>query len=402
MKLASLPILLPTVLFVLAISCSSKETNVNENPETIENADTSLKTKDAFPALKFDKPVEMRQIPGDSSRFFVIEQEGVIRVFQNNASVKSSNVFLDIKNKIKSGGERGLLGLAFHPDFKNNGYFFVNYTAGSPLKTVIARYKASMPTAESADPSSEAVLFTFNQPYDNHNGGSIHFGKDGLLYIATGDGGSGGDPQNNAQNRKSHLGKILRVDVNATGKGNYGIPADNPYATAGSDNFLPEIYAYGLRNPWRISFDMENDRLFAGDVGQNEREEIDIITKGGNYGWRIKEGLDCYESSSNCNAAGLIEPIFDYSQSKGDRSITGGYVYRGKQVPSLAGKYIYGDYVSGRIWALELDGDKRKSNTLLFENKGAISSFAQDLSGEVYYLNYGEGKIMKLVNGNLN
>jgi glucose/arabinose dehydrogenase len=390
------------MLFVLAIACSSKETDVNDNPEVIENADTSLAVKDIFPALSFDKPVEMKQAPGDSSRFFVIEQEGVIRVFQNNASVKSSNVFLDIKSKVKSGGERGLLGLAFHPDFKTNGYFFVNYTSGTPLKTNIARYKAASASAQSADPASEAVLFTFNQPYDNHNGGSIQFGKDGLLYIATGDGGSGGDPQNNAQNRKSFLGKILRVDVNGTTKGNYGIPADNPYPAGNKEEFLPEIYAYGLRNPWRISFDMENDRLFAGDVGQNEREEIDIITKGGNYGWRIKEGIDCYKNSSDCNAEGLIGPVHDYSQSKGDRSITGGYVYRGSQVKSLAGKYIYGDYVSGRIWALEMEADKRKLNTLLFENKGAISSFAQDLNGEVYYLNYGEGKIMKLVNGNLN
>jgi glucose/arabinose dehydrogenase len=192
----------------------------------------------------------------------------------------------------------------------------------------------------------------------------------------------------------------LRVDVNGTGKGNYGIPADNPYATS-TEQFLPEIYAYGLRNPWRIAFDKETGLLFAGDVGQNEREEIDIITKGGNYGWRVKEGIDCY-NSANCDQAGLIEPIHDYTQSNGDRSITGGYVYRGTSVKSLVGKYIYGDYVSGRIWALELDGDKKKSNSLLMENKGSISSFGQDLSGEVYYLNLGNGKIMKLVNGNLN
>ncbi|MCF0043283.1 PQQ-dependent sugar dehydrogenase [Dyadobacter fanqingshengii] len=401
MTLNALPIFFLLTIGFASVSCS-KDKDMEDDPGTIANSDTTIKTKDAFPGLTFTNPVEMKQIPGDSSRFFVVEQAGVIRVFQNNAAATTSTVFLDIQNKVQDGGERGLLGLAFHPDFKTNGYFYVNYTAGSPLKTVIARYKAASPAAERADPSSEAVLFTFNQPYDNHNGGSLQFGKDSFLYIATGDGGSGGDPQNNAQNRKSMLGKILRVDVDGTSKGNYGIPSDNPYPVGNNDGFLPEIYAYGLRNPWRISFDMDNDRLFAGDVGQNKREEIDLITKGGNYGWRLKEGVDCYDPASNCNAAGLIEPIHDYNQNNGDRSITGGYVYRGNAIKSLEGKYIYGDFASGRIWALELDGDQKKSNAILFENKGAVSSFAQDISGEVYYLNYGEGKIMKLVNGNLN
>jgi glucose/arabinose dehydrogenase len=379
----------------LLFACSSKEPDTQEVPEIPKGG---IKSLDAFPALKFNLPVELVQAPGDSSRFYVIEQEGTIRTFANTTSVASSSVFLDIKNKVTSGGERGLLGLAFHPDYKTNGFFFVNYTNGNPLKTTIARYKAN-PATNQADPASETVLFTFNQPYSNHNGGSIQFGKDGLLYIATGDGGSGGDPENNAQNLKSYLGKILRVDVNGTAKGNYGIPADNPFATNTQGN-LTEIYAYGLRNPWRISFDMENTRLFAGDVGQDEREEIDIITKGGNYGWRLKEGVDCYNPGSNCNREGLVEPIHDYSQSNGDKSITGGYVYRGKSIPALVGKYIYGDYVSGRIWALELNGDTKKENTLLLEKQGFISSFGQDINGEVYFLNYSDGKVMKLVNAN--
>ncbi|KQS31401.1 sorbosone dehydrogenase family protein [Dyadobacter sp. Leaf189] len=383
------------LIATLLLACSSKDPDKEEVPEIPKGGITSA---DAFPALKFNLPVELAQAPGDSSRFYVIEQEGTIRTFASTASVASSSAFLDIKNKVTSGGERGLLGLAFHPDYKTNGFLFVNYTNGNPLKTTIARYKAN-PATNQADPASEVVLFTFNQPYSNHNGGSMHFGKDGLLYIATGDGGSGGDPENNAQNLKSHLGKILRVDVNGTTKGNYGIPADNPFATNTEGN-LPEIYAYGLRNPWRISFDMENNRLFAGDVGQNEREEIDIITKGGNYGWRLKEGVDCYNPASNCGREGLVEPIHDYSQSNGDKSITGGYVYRGKAVPSLIGKYIYGDYVSGRIWALEMDGNAKKENTLILENQGSISSFGQDVNGEVYFLNYSDGKVMKLVNAN--
>lgn len=396
MKVSSYSLLVPLILILAALACSSDDPKSPEEPQEPEN---TVGAREAFPSLTFNMPVDLQQVPGDSSRFFIVEKEGIIKVFSNAANVTNSTIFLDIKSKVTSGGERGLLGLAFHPDFKNNGYFFVNYTSGNPLKTVIARYKAS--SANSADTGSEAVLFTFNQPYDNHNGGSLQFGKDGYLYIATGDGGSGGDPQNNAQNLRSHLGKILRVDVNATDKSNYGIPADNPFV-AGTAGNLPEIYAFGLRNPWRISFDRADDRLFAGDVGQNEREEIDIITKGGNYGWRIKEGVDCYNPSSNCNRSGLIEPIHDYSQGNGDRSITGGYVYRGSAIPALAGRYIYGDYVSGRIWALETEGNSKKSNTLLMENMGSISSFGQDNSGEVYYLNYSNGKVMKLVNGNLN
>lgn len=380
-------------LALLILACSSKDPEIPEVPDIPADGITSAA---AFPALKFSSPVDLVQAPGDSSRFYVVEQQGTIRTFENAANVSSAPAFLDITRKVTSGGERGLLGLAFHPQYKSNGFLFVNYTTSNPLKTVIARYKAN-PATNQADPASEVVLFTFNQPYSNHNGGSLQFGKDGFLYIATGDGGSGGDPQNYAQNLQSHLGKILRVDVDATTKGNYGIPADNPFISNGQAA-LPEIYAYGLRNPWRISFDMENARLFAGDVGQNEREEIDLIVKGGNYGWRLKEGTKCYNPASNCAGENLIEPIHDYVQGNGDRSITGGYVYRGKAIPSLAGKYIYGDYVSGRIWALEMTGDTKKENTLLLENQGSISSFGQDLNGEVYFLNHSDGKVMKLVN----
>jgi glucose/arabinose dehydrogenase len=388
------------LLFIIltAAACSSSE---KDSPQTPQEPEAAISAADAFPSLKFSLPVDIRQAPGDTGRFFVVEQAGTIRVFENTKSAQTSGIFLDIKIKVQAGGERGLLGLAFHPDFQNNGYFFVNYTAPNPLRTVIARYKATTAASNQADPQSEVLLLTFNQPYENHNGGAIQFGQDGLLYIATGDGGSGGDPQNNAQNLKSYLGKILRVNVDATDKRNYGIPSDNPYA-ANNEGFLPEIYASGLRNPWRISFDTGTGRLFVGDVGQNKREEIDIITKGGNYGWRLKEGIDCYNPSSNCNAAGLIGPIHDYSQENGDRSITGGYVYRGKALPELAGKYVYGDYVSGRIWALEMDGDNKKDNSVLLEKQGNISSFGQDAAGEIYFLNYVEGKVRKLVKGNLN
>lgn len=392
MKTSSLQLIFLSILAILQAGCTSKSN------EIIEASDNSITTVEAFPALTFTLPVDMQHADDGSNRLFVVEQQGVIKVFENSRSVSTSSVYLDIKSKVTSGGERGLLGLAFHPDYENNGYFFVNYTTGNPLKTIIARYKASQPAGNVADPATEKILLTFDQPYANHNGGSLQFGKDGFLYIATGDGGSGGDPENNAQNRKTLLGKILRIDVNGTEKGEYGIPIDNPFVK-NTEQFREEIFAYGLRNPWKISFDPGTSHLYAADVGQNEREEINLIIKGGNYGWRIKEGIECYDPSANCTTSGLIEPIHDYSQENGDKSITGGYVYASDSLPALKGKYIYGDFVSGRIWALEMDGNKKKNNMLLLENKGPISSFGLDARGEVYYLNFGEGKVMKFASG---
>ncbi|MBE9460473.1 PQQ-dependent sugar dehydrogenase [Dyadobacter subterraneus] len=376
--------------FVIGCSSSDKEvTEVDNGP------DNTIAAIDAFPALTFSSPVEIKAPADSSNRIFVVEQAGVIKVFDNNSAVSSSTTFLDIKSKVNSGGELGLLGLAFHPNFKTNGYFYVNYTKSNPLQTVIARYKVNSASGNSADASNETILLTYNQPYTNHKGGSLQFGKDGYLYISAGDGGSAGDPLNNAQNKKTFLGKILRIDVNATTKGNYGIPADNPFV-GNTEGFFEEIYAYGLRNPWKTSFDMGSDRFFAADVGQGNKEEINLITKGGNYGWKIKEGKDCYSPSSNCDATGLTEPVLDYGRADGDISITGGYVYRGSTIASLAGKYIYGDYASGRIWALELDGNTAKTNSLLMKISGTISTFGQDTRGEVYFANYASGKIMKL------
>jgi glucose/arabinose dehydrogenase len=351
---------------------------------------------EAFPELGFDMPVELTGAGDNRNRIFVVEQEGRIRVFQNARTVKTSFVFLDISDQVTSGGELGLLGLAFHPDFKTNGYFYVNYTRRGPLETVIARFKVNASNPDVADPKSETVLLTFEQPYSNHNGGKVVFGNDGFLYIATGDGGSGGDPKNMGQNRKQLLGKILRIDVNKPSPGKkYGIPADNPYA-GNKSGYREEIYAYGMRNPWRMSFDRNTGRLWAGDVGQNRFEEIDIIEKGGNYGWRILEANECYEGSG-CSRSGVIPPVWAYRQgSDTGASVTGGYVCRDKTLPALTGKYIYGDYVSGNIWALTFADKKALNNDLISRMPGGLPSFGEDDAGNLYVLNYNPGKIYRL------
>ncbi|WP_128544417.1 PQQ-dependent sugar dehydrogenase [Larkinella soli] len=390
--------LVATALFALLVStaCQSRETGPDNaqltgTPAITGPADVQL--VNAFPGLKFEQPVEFTHAGDGTNRVFLVEQEGRIRVFDNNASVKNADVYLDIRNKVAAGGEMGLLGLAFHPNFKQNGYFYVNYTKNNPRETVIARFKAT-PGQNRVDASTETVLLKFGQPYANHNGGKVAFGPDGFLYIATGDGGSGGDPQNHGQNLKSYLGKVLRIDVDKTDKGHYGIPADNPFV--GNANALPELYAYGLRNPWRMSFDTQTGQLWAGDVGQNKLEEVDIITKGGNYGWRLKEAKDCFNPGSNCDQGKLIDPIHQYPRDQGV-SITGGVVYRGKQIPALIGKYVYGDYASGRIWALSFEGDRKTDNQLLTSDAGPVSAFGEDANRELYVLDHSSGIVKRFV-----
>ncbi len=382
---------------LIAFACGSgpNDNGSTVTPGTTVPAAETIKAENAFPKLSFSQPVEFTHAGDGSIRVFVVEQAGVIRMFDNNAQTASAGTYLDIKKQVASGGEMGLLGLAFHPKFEQNGYFFVNYTKDSPRETVISRFKAASAGANTIDPSTETILFKFKQPYSNHNGGKILFGPDGFLYIATGDGGSGGDPQNNGQNTDSYLGKVLRVDVNATDKGNYGIPKDNPFASAGNGN-LPEIYAYGLRNPWRISFD-EQGRLWAGDVGQNKIEEIDIIQKGGNYGWRLKEGRSDYNSDGSKPT--VIDPIWQYTHDNGDVSVTGGVVYRGPANAGLKGKYIYADYASGRVWALTADNTPtggQATNQLLITRAGSISAFGEDAKNELYLCDHSEGRILRL------
>ncbi|MEX1275409.1 MAG: PQQ-dependent sugar dehydrogenase, partial [Bacteroidota bacterium] len=321
-------------------------------------------------------------------------QAGIIRVFENTSSASTSTIFLDIRDRLTGGGELGLLGLAFHPSYATNGYFYVNYTAPNPLRTIIARYSVSTTDPNQANKGSEQILLAYNQPYTNHNGGQVSFGSDGYLYIASGDGGSGGDPQINAQNRSSLLGKILRIDVNnPSGGRNYGIPADNPFA-GNSSGFREEIFAYGLRNPWRFSFDAGTGTLWCGDVGQGAREEIDIIENGKNYGWRTMEGSLCFNPSTGCTTAGLTLPVWEYGRAEG-YSVTGGFVYRGTRNPELTGAYIYGDYGSGRIWALRSNGVDPPSNSLIAQiSSNRLSSFGADRNNELYICSF-DGKIYR-------
>lgn len=353
-----------------------------------------LEIQPAFPNLSFQQPVDIQNAGDGSNRLFVLEQRGVILVFQNNQNTSTKKVFLDLSDKVKNGGELGLLGLAFHPDYKNNGYFFVNYTTDKPLRSVVSRFKVSADDPDKADRNSELILFKVNQPYSNHNGGQTSFGPDGYLYISFGDGGSAGDPQNNAQNNTTLLGKILRIDVDKKeGSRNYAIPSDNPFK-GNRSGFREEIYAFGLRNVWRFSFDFPTKQLWAADVGQNLWEEINLIVKGGNYGWRCYEGLHTY-NTSGCDATNYIKPIWEYGHnSDGGYSITGGFVYRGRNASELSGKYIYADYVSGNIWALELQGSNVK-NSLLFKEAHSVSTFGIDENKELYFANYSSGRIYK-------
>jgi glucose/arabinose dehydrogenase len=335
-------------------------------------------------ATGINTPVDLQQPRDGTSRLFVVEKAGTIRIVQNGTV--QAVPFLDITSKVDSlPGEMGLLGLAFHPGYAQNHRFFVHYDrdVNGQLQSVISEFAASTSDPGRADPSSEHILLTVNQPFTNHKGGQMAFGPDGFLYIALGDGGSEGDPQGNGQNRQTLLGKILRINVDATAPGTqYAIPADNPFLDRSG---LPEIWAYGLRNPWRFSFDRYTGRLFAGDVGGDQREEVDIIERGANYGWNIMEGSLCLNPPSGCNSTGLILPIAEYDHSEGN-AIIGGYVYAGNAIPSLQHAYVFGDLGTGKIWTLRETSTGSWNRTLLLNANAQISSFGQDEAGEVYIL----------------
>ena len=366
----------------------SSDTGVSPPPPVTTTVSYSAEV--AFPGLTFIDPLYLTALPTDPGQLLVVEQAGRIRRFANDPATSSAETFLDIRSKVNSGSEQGLLGLAFDPGFASNGFFYVYYSANPPRRSVIARY--GMSGALAADPDSEDILLEVAQPFSNHNAGMIEFGPDGFLYIGLGDGGGSGDPDNNAQDRTTLLGALLRIDP--AGGSPYGIPADNPFVGEGG-GVREEIWAFGLRNPYRFSFDRQSGQLWLADVGEASREEIDIITKGGNYGWRVFEGTMPFNSSGNSLPPGAFTPpVFEYNHSLGC-SITGGYVYRGSRLPSLQGRYIYGDYCSGRIWALAVAGGSVQSNTEI-AMVPSVSSFGEDADGELYVVSL-SGDIYRLL-----
>jgi uncharacterized protein (TIGR03437 family) len=326
---------------------------------------------------------------------FVVEQSGRIRMVKNGAVV--AQPFLDMRGRVSCCGERGLLGLAFSPRFAENGRFYINYTDPSG-NTVVSRLQVAAGNADAADVSSEQVVLRVAQPFANHNGGNLMFGPDGFLYIGLGDGGSGGDPQNNGQRNDELLGKMLRIDVES-GSATYAVPSSNPFVN--NSGTRPEIWALGLRNPWKYTFDRETGDLWIADVGQNRAEEVNVqvaSSRGGeNYGWRRMEGLQCYPSGSGCDRSGLTLPVVEYVRSEGV-SVTGGYVYRGSRYPALRGFYLYADFGSGNIWALQRTGDAWDNRRMLASGRN-ISSFGEDPSGELYVADHSGGGVFLIAAG---
>ena len=373
---------------LLSFACSADQQQ--------QSTDSSFEIVEAFPSLAFDRPVDLQSAGDKNNRLFVVEQPGRIRVFDNSPDAGQSQVFLDIQSRVRTQHpEEGLLGLAFHPRFADNGLFFVYYSVSSPRRTRLSRFAIDTDDPTTADPSSEQVILEIEQPYGNHNGGQIAFGPDGYLYIGTGDGGAANDPHDAGQDLGTLLGKILRIDIE--GDAPYTSPLDNPFA-GGSDEHRSEIYAYGLRNPWRFSFDTATGRLWVGDVGQNAFEEIDIVAKGGNYGWRTMEASICRPPTQGCGQEGLELPVWEYRHRGGGRSVTGGFVYRGAKLPDLVGAYVYADFVTGEVWRLDYNGEDRATNTLIEDTSLFVSSFGVDDQDELYICDY-RGKIYTLEPG---
>ncbi len=410
---------------LLLIGCQTKvvdgDTDVLSDTDTVANPDTDVvgpaltarpanptcvaparppsltdaTTVRVFPNLKFDAAVQVIQPPDDPTVFWVVRQNGLIVRFDNDPNVSTTTTVLDIVNLVNdSSNELGLLSIAFHPDWTNNHEIIASFntgTAGAP-RSRVSRFRSADGGA-TIDPTTEEVLLNFAQPYTNHNGGSSAFGPDGMLYLGFGDGGLAGDPLESGQDRHSLLGKILRIDLDHGAP--YAIPSDNPFAD-GVDG-APEVWAYGIRNPWRFSFDSVDGTLWLGDVGQDAVEEIDRVSRGGNYGWNTMEGDRCYDPITRCDRAGLILPVETMLHGDGHYSVTGGVVYRGTAIPSLVGKYVWGDYGSGQIWSLESDpitGAETKSE--LVSGVASVTHIGADAEGEILFLTRNQG-IRKLV-----
>jgi len=363
----------------------------------------SVSSVDAFPASPgFSSITKILQAPGDASRWFVVEQPGRVRVFDTDDPA-NPRTWINVTDRVDAGGEKGLLGMAFHPNFPRTTEVYLYYSAGrnSVHESRVVRLVLDDPDEPQA--IIEEVLLTIDQPYGNHNGGDIAFGPDRMLYVGLGDGGSGGDPDRTGQDTTKLLGSMLRIDVLGVPYPSpaYRIPPDNPFAsevrcgpTQNNASDCPEIYAWGLRNPWRWSFDSPTGRLWLGDVGQSAREEINLVERGGNYGWNCREGKAAFPPG-NCSPGGLIDPVIDYGRDEG-QSVTGGFVYRGSEIPELIGRYVFADYLTGRIWALAGDDAGGFTKELLTDTDWLISAFALDQQGELYFADRSNGRLRKL------
>ncbi len=380
MKLNAFTVL---TIFILLISCSSNNDD-SSNPPPVD-PDTTLAITIPFPNLVFNRPVDIQSPDDGTNRLFVVEKGGVIKVF-DNSPLSQVFTFLSIISSVNDQGEQGLLGLAFHPDFQTNGYFYIYYNPSSDMSR-ISRFQLSQGNLNAADPNSEFIILEFFQDALNHNGGQLAFGPDGYLYISSGDGG----PSINGQDTSTLTGNILRIDIDNMAQGlNYAIPGSNPFLN--NPLILDEIYAYGLRNPWRMSFDPVTGLLWAGDVGAGSKEEIDIIVSGANYGWANYEGTDC--RIQPCDPTGITMPVVEYERPANDgAAVTGGYVYRGSLNPQLENKYLYGDSVNGMIWALDINTNE---NELLYDTELNITCFGVDKDNELFFADYFGGIIYKI------
>lgn len=388
-------IILSVLVWALAFRKPDAPTATKQQPTSQQKTPTYNEPKVELTKVVegFTQPVTITSMPNhDDKRLFVVEQAGVIRIVTAERTVEAK-AFLDIKPKVQAGGEMGLLGLAFHPKVKQNNFFYINYI-DKDTNTIIARYTISQTTGL-ADPASEKVLLKLKQPYPNHNGGDIKFGPDSYLYIGLGDGGSGNDPENRAQNKEELLGKLLRIDVD--GSLTYAVPADNPFAKGGGK---PEIWALGLRNPWRFSFDRKNGDLYIADVGQGQYEEVNFQpanSKGGkNYGWRCYEGAQAHLPEGCQDASVYTKPILQYDHGDKRCSVTGGFVYRGSKYPALDGHYLYADFCTKQLFSTKKTGDSWSPITTTSTGLD-ISTFGEDSNGELYAADYNNGGIYQIV-----
>ncbi len=390
---------------LLLSSCGGGGGSIATPPPPPPPPPITVATAPVFQQVALQSPVAMLQAPGDASRWFVVEQQGIVRVFPNTPNVSNADVrvFADIRSRVVSGGERGLLGMAFHPDFANGNFeVFLSYTRMTGvLQSVINRFRSN-DNGMTLNTSMDDIILTIPQDANNHNGGQIAFGPDGFLYAGWGDGGGSGDPLDRAQDTSNLLGTITRIDVD--GGMPYAIPPGNPFFAnaanpcpqgfGGGD--CPEIYAYGFRNPWRWSFDMMTGDLWVGDVGQSQWEEVNRVMLGGNYGWRCREGMhDFNMMGMGCGGGGHIDPITEYGRNLG-QSITGGYVYRGAAIPELFGFYVYGDFVQGRVWAIPASSQQGSLGEEILNTPFSISSFAEDQDGELYVVDY-NGRMHRII-----